>query len=147
MSDMSYTGNGNRFILGTSNLKYLYWTPFQQITHHASALCGLGTGDLLGTGTISGDVRVAQFMIRYVLIIMSLLQAVDDEGNKRELGCLYEATQGGTKSVTLANGTQMKYLEDDDEIILDAWCGNADGREIALGFGECRGKLLPAFKT
>jgi fumarylacetoacetase len=42
--------------MGTSNLRYLYWTPFQQITHHAAAMCGLDTGDLLGTGTVSGDV-------------------------------------------------------------------------------------------
>ncbi|RSL56837.1 hypothetical protein CEP53_006686 [Fusarium sp. AF-6] len=47
--------NGKRVNLGTSNLKYLYWTPFQQLTHHASAMCGLQTGDLIGTGTISGD--------------------------------------------------------------------------------------------
>lgn len=51
------TGNGRQMTLGTSNLRYLYWTPFQQLTHHASALCGLNTGDLIGTGTISGDVR------------------------------------------------------------------------------------------
>lgn len=70
-------------------------------------------------------------------------QAVDDKGNKKELGCLYEATQGGTNAVTLADGSQMKYLRDGDEIILEAWCEDADGRLI-LGFGECRGKLLAA---
>ncbi|KAH8594882.1 hypothetical protein B0O99DRAFT_623859 [Bisporella sp. PMI_857] len=113
------------FVLGTSNLKYLYWTPFQQITHHASAMCGMKTGDLLGTGTISGD-------------------AVDDQGRKMELGCLYEATQAGSKYVTLTDGTQMKYLDDGDEIILEAWCEDTNGKKI-LGFGECRGKLLPAF--
>lgn len=37
-------------------MRYLYWTPFQQTVHHASAMCGLRTGDLLATGTISGDV-------------------------------------------------------------------------------------------
>lgn len=40
-------------------MRYLYWTPFQQTAHHASAMCGLRTGDLLATGTISGDVSKA----------------------------------------------------------------------------------------
>lgn len=42
--------------MAKSNLRYLYWTPYQQLTHHASAMCGMKTGDLCGTGTISGDV-------------------------------------------------------------------------------------------
>lgn len=46
--------------LGSSNLRYLYWTPYQQLAHHASAGCGLGAGDLIGTGTISGDVSPVQ---------------------------------------------------------------------------------------
>ena len=49
-------GNQSRYQLSTSNLKYLYWTPYQQLTHHASAGCGMQTGDLIGTGTVSGDV-------------------------------------------------------------------------------------------
>ncbi|KAH9216318.1 putative fumarylacetoacetate hydrolase [Leptodontidium sp. 2 PMI_412] len=117
---------GKSYVLGTSNLKYLYWTPFQQITHHASAGCGLETGDLLGTGTISGD-------------------AIDDQGNKKELGCLYEVTQAGTRFFTLEDGTQMKYLEDEDEIVLEGWCKDGNG-QTALGFGNCRGKLLPALE-
>jgi len=67
---------------------------------------------------------------------------VDDRGKELELGGLYEATQGGTKSVTLPDGSEMKYLEDGDEIVLKAWCGNPGG--ISLQFGECRGVLLPA---
>jgi fumarylacetoacetase len=53
------SGNQSRYQLSTSNLKYLYWTPYQQLTHHASAGCGMRTGDLIGTGTVSGDVRLA----------------------------------------------------------------------------------------
>ncbi|KAH7083604.1 hypothetical protein FB567DRAFT_473367 [Paraphoma chrysanthemicola] len=118
---------GNKtFTLGASNLRYLYWTPFQQLTHHASAMCGMDTGDLLGTGTISGD-------------------ATDDRGNKTELGCLYEATHGGTQWVHLENGTKMKYLEDEDEIILEGWCKDKNGRTV-LGFGDCMGKVLPSLR-
>jgi fumarylacetoacetase len=50
-------GNGESHKLATSNLNYLYWTPYQQVTHHTLAGCGLETGDLLGTGTITGEVR------------------------------------------------------------------------------------------
>lgn len=39
----------------------------------------------------------------------------------------------------------MKYLEDGDEIILSAHCGG-DDEGISLGFGDCRGVLLPANK-
>lgn len=37
----------------------------------------------------------------------------------------------------------MMYLEDQDEIILEGWCKDEDG-EIVLGFGECRGRVLPS---
>ena len=38
----------------------------------------------------------------------------------------------------------MQYLLDGDEVILDAWCGDKDGKAIKLGFGGCRGVILPA---
>jgi fumarylacetoacetase len=55
-SHMMSLGKGKHMDVATSNLRYLYWTPIQQLAHHASAMCGMGTGDLIGTGTISGDV-------------------------------------------------------------------------------------------
>jgi fumarylacetoacetase len=55
-SNVMMTGKGKHMDVATSNLRYLYWTPFQQLAHHASAMCGMETGDLIGTGTISGDV-------------------------------------------------------------------------------------------
>ncbi|TKA77179.1 hypothetical protein B0A49_04276 [Cryomyces minteri] len=120
--------DGKSHQLATSNLRYLYWTPYQQITHHASAGCGLGTGDLMGTGTISGD-------------------AEDGHGNKLELGCLYEATKAGTQSVALADGTELKYLHDGDEVVLEAWCGDSgDGEGMVLGFGACSGVVLAALQ-
>ncbi|KAH6959586.1 fumarylacetoacetate hydrolase [Ilyonectria sp. MPI-CAGE-AT-0026] len=121
--------DGKTINLGTSNLRYLYWTPFQQLTHHASAMCGLLTGDLLGTGTISGD-------------------AVDEEGKKCELGCLYEATQAGKREAEFSDGFRIKYLQDGDEVVLRGYCDDQEGREsgMRLGFGECRGKILPALR-
>ncbi|TEA15490.1 Fumarylacetoacetase [Colletotrichum sidae] len=122
---VSLIRKGKKIEMATSNLKYLYWTPFQQLAHHASAMCGLGTGDLIGTGTVSGD-------------------AQDGEGRKLELGCLYEATNAGTRDVQLPDGTTIKYLGDGDEVILQAWCGDMEGNGVSLGFGECRGVVLPA---
>jgi len=113
-----------RYQLSTSNLRYLYWTPYQQLTHHASAGCGMRTGDLIGTGTVSGD-------------------AVDQKGKKLELGCLFETTEAGTKSLTLEDGEVLKFLKDGDEIVLEGWCSDANGN-MKLGFGECRGVIMPA---
>lgn len=114
--------DGKRHQLATSNLKYLYWTPYQQITHHASANCGLRTGDLMGTGTISGD-------------------GTDESGKKVELGCLFEATKHGKELIKLDGGLEMGYLEDNDVVTLSAWCEDASGRKV-LGFGDCVGKVV-----
>lgn len=54
-----FLGNGKSFTIGQSNLNDLHWTPFQQLTHLASAGEGLATGDIFGTGTISSDVSAS----------------------------------------------------------------------------------------
>ena len=46
--------NVEPFLLSRSNMKDLYWTIGQMLTHHASNGCNLQTGDLLATGTVSG---------------------------------------------------------------------------------------------
>jgi fumarylacetoacetase len=116
--------DGKETKLATSNLKYMYWTPYQQLTHHAQSGCGMGTGDLIGTGTISGS-------------------GTNDKGEKTELGCLFEAAQTKTKILPQdSNGQYMEgYLEDGDEIVLEGWCKDKNGNVI-LGFGECRGRII-----
>lgn len=116
---------GKETVLGTSNLRYLYWQPFQQLAHHAASGCGMETGDLIGTGTISGS-------------------GTDGEGRKVELGCLYEAERTGTKVLPEGSGSFEKgYLEDGDEVVMEGWCEDGEGR-LVLGFGECRGTISPA---
>ncbi|KAK3639615.1 hypothetical protein LTR56_012400 [Elasticomyces elasticus] len=116
--------DGKESVLGTSNLKYLYWTPYQQLTHHAASGCGMQTGDLIGTGTISGAGK-------------------NDKGEKAELGCLYEAERTKTQVLPQSSGTyEDGYLEDGDEIVLEGWCEDGKGG-VAFGFGECRGRILP----
>lgn len=119
--------NGKQHALSSSNLKYMYWTPYQQLTHHAGSGCGMQTGDLIGTGTISGS-------------------GTNEKGQKAELGCLYEVEMTKTPLMPVAEGEsgyQPGYLEDGDEVVLEGWCEDKSGRAV-FGFGECRGKIAPA---
>ncbi len=104
-------------LLSRSNLKDLYWTIGQMLTHHASNGCNLQTGDLMATGTVSGK-------------------------EDSERGCLLEMTKRGAEPVTLLSGESRKFLEDGDEIIMKGFCEREGFRKI--GFGECRGRILPA---
>lgn len=92
-----------------------YWTIFQMLTHQGSNGCKLETGDLIGTGTISGP-------------------------REDELGCLLEATLGGKTSFELPSGETRRYLEDGDEVTLAARC-HAPG-QVSIGFGSCTGRVL-----
>lgn len=38
-----------------TNFKYLYWSCAQQLAHHSVTGCNMKPGDLLGSGTISGE--------------------------------------------------------------------------------------------
>lgn len=105
------------FLLSRSNMKDLYWTIGQMLTHHASNGCNLQTGDLMATGTVSGR-------------------------EKDERGCLLELTWRGKEPIELPNGEQRRFLEDGDEIIMKGFCEREGFRRI--GFGECRGRILPA---
>ncbi len=104
-------------LVSRSNLKDLYWTIGQMLTHHASNGCNLQTGDLIATGTVSGK-------------------------DKSERGCLLEMTFGGKEPIELPSGEERKFLEDFDEVILRGFCKRDGFRRI--GFGECRGVVLPA---
>ncbi|WP_460117956.1 fumarylacetoacetase [Pseudomonas sp. S2_C03] len=103
--------------LTLSNSQYMYWTVAQMVAHHSVNGCQLQAGDLFGSGTLSGP-ECGQF------------------------GSLLEMTEGGKKPIELASGEMRKFLEDGDEIILRARC-RRDGF-ASIGFGECRGKVLPA---
>jgi fumarylacetoacetase len=105
------------FLLSRSNMKDLYWTIGQMLTHHASNGCNLQTGDLMATGTVSGR-------------------------EKSERGCLLELTWRGKEPVQLPSGEERRFLEDGDEIIMKGFCEREGFRRI--GFGECRGRIAPA---
>lgn len=115
--------NGTKYKLCSSNLSYLLWTPYQQLTQQASSMCGLRTGDLIGTGTVSGD-------------------AVEN-GKKVELACLFEATLNGTVPYKFEDGQELTYLQDEDGIVLSARCVDSNGKTV-LGFGDCAGQIVRA---
>ena len=103
--------------LTLSNTGHMYWTVAQMVAHHSVNGCQLQAGDLFGSGTLSGP-------------------------ENGQFGSLLEITEGGKKPIELASGEVRKFLEDGDEIILRGRC-RRDGF-ASIGFGECRGKVLPA---
>ena len=98
--------------LSRGNLRNLYWTLAQLLTHQASNGCNLRPGDLLASGTVSGP-------------------------TPEERGCLLELTQRGAEPVRLPTGEIRTFLEDGDEVILRGYCEREGCARI--GFGECRG--------
>ncbi len=104
------------YVVTRSNARHLYWSAKQQLVHHAVTGCNMRPGDLLGTGTISGL-------------------------SESEYGSMLELSWRGSKEVSLGNGKVRKFIADGDEVFLT---GYAQGEGYRIGFGECRGKVLPA---
>ena len=56
-------------------------------------------------------------------------------------GCLLERTWRGQHPVALPDGTQRKFLQDGDEVVMRAAAIAPNG--LRIGFGSCRGQVLP----
>lgn len=108
--------NGEETIVSKSNFKYMYWSMAQQLAHHTVNGCNVRSGDMMGSGTLSGP-------------------------TKEEFGSMLELTWKGQNPITLKDGTQRKFINDNDTVIMRAFCEN---HEVRIGFGECSGKILPA---
>ncbi|MEM7026573.1 MAG: fumarylacetoacetase, partial [Pseudomonadota bacterium] len=102
--------------IARTNYNEMYYSAAQQLCHHAVSGCPMNTGDLLGSGTISGP-------------------------EKEQRGSLLELTWGGKEPITLDNGEERKFLEDGDQVTLT---GFARGDGYRVGFGACTGTILPA---
>ena len=103
--------------LSHSNALDAYWTPAQLVAHHTSNGCNLATGDLLGTGTLSGPLPA-------------------------QGGSLLELSAGGRQPLTLPGGETRTFLEDGDTVTLRAYCA-APGA-VRIGLGSVSGTVLPA---
>ncbi|MCX8514016.1 MAG: fumarylacetoacetase [Burkholderiales bacterium] len=74
-----------------TNFKYMYWTINQWIAQHTVTGCNLKIGDLLASGTISGN-------------------------NSSSLGSLMEITRNGQQPLELQQGVKRSFLENGDKI-------------------------------
>ncbi|MFT3815984.1 MAG: fumarylacetoacetase [Acidovorax sp.] len=109
-------GRGPARLSGTS-FRHQYWSVAQMVAHHTVGGCALQSGDLLGSGTISGP-------------------------GPGEAGAMIELAYGGTRPVDVGAGEQRGFLADGDTVVLRGWCERPGAARI--GFGESRGTVLPA---
>ena len=103
-------------IVSNTNFKYMYWTMTQQLAHQTVNGCNVRSGDLYGSGTISGP-------------------------TKDSYGSMLELTWKGTNPIKMNDGTERKFINDGDTVILRGYCEND---KVRIGFGECKGKIRKA---
>ena len=104
--------------ISRTNATELHYSAAQQLAHHSLSGCPMRTGDLLGSGTISGPTAGT-------------------------FGSLMELSWNGEKPLKLANG-ERTFIEDGDTLTLK---GHAQGEGFRIGFGTCEGTILPAINT
>lgn len=107
---------GAENIVSKSNFKYMYWNMSQQLAHHTVNGCNINVGDMMASGTISGK----------------------DESS---YGSMLEIAWAGKKPLTLSDGSQRKFINDGDTVIMRGFASDADKR---VGFGEVKSRVLPA---
>jgi fumarylacetoacetase len=108
--------NGQGKTVCQSNFKYMYWNMSQQLAHHTVNGCNIQVGDMYASGTISGP-------------------------TPDSFGSMLEISWQGKKPITMPDGTERRFIQDGDTVVIT---GHADKAGIRVGFGECKGKILPA---
>lgn len=106
----------NAVTICRTNYKGMYYSAAQQLAHHASSGCAMCTGDLLGSGTISGHARDS-------------------------FGSLLELTWNGENPIRIGQHSRT-FLEDGDSVYIRGHCSREGAAPI--GFGLCNGRILPA---
>ncbi|MGB6036232.1 MAG: fumarylacetoacetase [Cryomorphaceae bacterium] len=110
------TPSGDEKTVSESNYKNMYWNMNQQLAHHTVNGCNVRCGDMMASGTISGS-------------------------DPSSYGSMLEITWRGSKPVQMPDGTERKFINDGDSVIMRGAC-EKDG--IKIGFGEVKTKVLPA---
>lgn len=108
--------NGEYQRICASNFKYMYWNVCQQLAHQTINGCNVNIGDMYASGTISGP-------------------------SPDSYGSMLELSWKGTKPIKMADGTERKFIEDGDTVVMKGY-GLKSG--IRVGFGEVRTQILPA---
>ena len=111
--------NKTETVVSKSNFKHLYWNMSQQLAHHTINGCPVNSGDMMGSGTISGP-------------------------TPKSYGSMLELSWKGSKPVKLKEGGDRKFIEDKDTVIVRGHCEKTGAARI--GFGEVSTKILPVFK-
>ncbi|MET8645171.1 fumarylacetoacetase [Streptomyces sp. NPDC004675] len=106
----------NGHVVSEPPFSTMYWTAAQQLAHMTVNGASLRTGDLYGSGTVSGPT----------------------EG---ERGSLLELTWNGRDPLELPDGKRA-FLEDGDVVTLTAWAPGPDGTRV--GLGEVTGRVVPS---
>ncbi|MEO9850911.1 MAG: fumarylacetoacetase [Reichenbachiella sp.] len=109
------TAQGESKKVSESNFKYMYWNMVQQLAHHTVNGCNVKAGDMMASGTISGP-------------------------EPHQYGSMLEIAWQGTKPVQMPDGTERKFIQDSDTVVMKGF-GKKDG--LRIGFGEVRAKVLP----
>ena len=104
-------------VVSRTNFKHMYWNMAQQLTHHTSNGCPVNSGDMMGSGTISGP-------------------------TEDSYGSMLELTWRGEKPIKMKDGTKRKFINDNDTVIMRGYCENDD---VRIGFGQVKTELLPIF--
>lgn len=105
-------------VIVRTNYREMYYSAAQQLAHHTTSGCPMHVGDLLGSGTISGQTKDSR-------------------------GSLLELSWAGKEPIILDTGEERTFLEDGDTLTLR---GAAKGDGCRIGFGECSGRLMPAIE-
>ena len=108
--------NSVETVVSQSNFKYMYWSMAQQLAHHTINGCRINSGDMMGSGTISGP-------------------------TEDSFGSMLELSWGGQKPIQTNDGSERKFINDNDTVIIRGYCQND---QVRIGFGEVSSKLLPA---
>lgn len=108
--------NTEETVVSRSNFKYMYWNMAQQLAHHTVNGCNMRVGDMCASGTISGS-------------------------TPDSYGSMLELAWKGTKPLAMNGGGTRVFLQDFDTVIVRGYC---EKNGIRVGFGEAKGKILPA---
>ncbi|RIJ42762.1 fumarylacetoacetase [Pontibacter oryzae] len=108
--------SGSENSICRSNYKYMYWNMSQQLAHQSSNGCNIQVGDMYASGTISG-------------------------ADKGSYGSMLELTWRGTNPIQLSDGSERKFINDGDTVIMR---GYSEHHGIRIGFGEVNTTVLPA---
>ena len=108
--------NSTEKVVSKSNYKYMYWNMNQQLAHHTVNGCNIKAGDMMASGTISGN-------------------------DESAYGSMLEISWKGTKPIAMPDGSERKFILDKDTVIMR---GFAQKNGVRVGFGEVKTKILPA---